>query len=188
MSKTTKSSETARATQFIAEIGKHLAGVTQVTFASAAHAPADLTKAFQTLVDLRAAVVAAKAALKAKLTAESAQQPSLVVLMDGFEAYVKLTYSEQPDVLSDFGLTPKKAKTPLTAEQQAAANAKSAATRKARGTVGSTQRKSVKGAVVGVVVTPVTSVVQPAAPATQTAPAPATPPASAASVAAAKGA
>ena len=159
-----KNKETARATQFVAGIGKHLAGVAQVTFASAAHTPADLTKAFQALVDLRAAVVAAQAAVKAKLGAESAQSPAILVLLAGFEAYLKLTYSEQPDVLIDFGLMPKKARAPLTTEQKAVANAKRAATRKARGTAGSQQKKAVKGNVVDVVVTPVTSAVQPAAP------------------------
>lgn len=168
---TTKSNETVRATQFIAGIGKHLANVAQVTFASAAHTPADLTKAFQALVDLRAAVVAAKAAVKAKLNAESAQAPAIIVLLDGLEAFIKLTYSEQPDVLSDFGLAPKKAATPLTTEQQAVANAKRASTRKARGTAGSHQKKAVKGNVVGVVLSPVTSAVQPATPVASSTPA-----------------
>jgi len=171
MSTSTKEAEVTRATQFLAGITKHLLGVTSVTFDSAAHTPADLTTAFQTLVSLRAAVVAAKAAEQVKLTAESAQRPPILVLMDGFEAYVKLTYGQQPDVLADFGLGPKKARTKLTAEQQAAANAKREATRKARGTASKKQKKAVKGDVTGVVVTPVTSASQPASPAAPTAPA-----------------
>ena len=168
-----KISETTRATQFIAGIAKHLVGATSVTFSSAAHTPTDLTTAFQTLVSLRAAVVAAQAAEKAKVNAESAQRPAILVLLDGFEAYVKLTYSEQPDVLVDFGLAPKKPRAKLTAEQQAAANAKAKAARAARGTSGSVQKKSVKGAVTGVEITPVTSVTLPASPVAPSAPAPA---------------
>jgi hypothetical protein len=166
-----KISETTRATQFIAGIAKHLVGVTSVTFSSAAHTPADLTTAFQTLVSLRAAVIAAQAAEKAKLSAESAQRPAILVLLDGFEAYVKLTYSEQADVLADFGLAPKKPRPKLTAAQQAAATAKRNATRAARGTKGSKQKKSVKGAVTGVEITPVTSAPQPASPVAPSAPA-----------------
>ncbi len=148
-------------------------GVTSVTFSSAAHTPADLTTAFLALVSLRAAVVAAQAAEKAKLKAESAQRPAILVLMDGFEAYVRLIYSEQPDVLADFGLAPEKPRAKLTAEQQAAVNAKRAATRKARGTSGSKQKKQVKGAVTGVEITPVTSAPLPASPVAPSAPAPA---------------
>jgi hypothetical protein len=173
MSKSTKSSETARATQFIAGIAKHLTGVTSVTFASAAHTPADLTTAFQTLVSLRAAVIAAQAAEKAKLNAESAQRPAILVLLDGFEEYVKLTYSEQADVLIDFGLEPEKPRAKLTGVQQAAATAKRKATREARGTAGSKQKQSVHGDVTGVVVTPVVSAPQPASPTAPSAPAPA---------------
>jgi hypothetical protein len=180
-----KSNDTVRATQFVAGIAKHLAGVTSVTFSSAAHTPTDLTTAFQTLVSLRAAVVAAKAAEQAKLKAESAQRPAILVLLDGFEAYVKLTYSEQPDVLADFGLAPEKPRTKRTAEQQAAANAKAEATRIARGTSGSKKKKSVKGAVTGVEITPVTSAPLPASPVAPSAPAPA---ASATSVTASKNA
>ncbi len=157
MSKSTKSEEVTRATQFIAGITRHLAGVTQVTFTSAQHAPADLAKAFQLLVDLRAAVVTAQAVEKAKLVAESAQRPAILVLMDGFEAFAKLIYSEQPAALVDFGLAPKKTRRKLTAEQQTAATAKRLATRKARGTGGSRQKAAIKGDVTGVVVTPIVS-------------------------------
>lgn len=171
MGKNTKSNDVVRATQFIAGITKHLAGVTSVTFSSAAHTPADLTTAFQTLVSLRAAVVAAKAAEQVKLAAESAQRPAIHVLLDGFEDYVKLTHSGEPDVLADFGLAPEKPRAKRTAEQQAAANAKAKATREARGTSGSKQKKSVKGAVTGVEITPVTSAPPPASPAAPSAPA-----------------
>jgi hypothetical protein len=62
-----------------------------------------------------------------------------------------------PDILADFGLKAKKARTPLTVEQKAAVVAKNAATRLARGTKGATQKLGVTGAVTGVVVTPVTA-------------------------------
>ena len=75
--------------------------------------------------------------------------------MAALVSYVKLTYSESPDVLADFGLPPKKVRTPLTAEQQAAANAKREATRTARGTTSKKAKQAVKGNVVGVSVTPV---------------------------------
>ena len=44
--------------------------------------------------------------------------------MAAFVAFVKATFGNSPDVLADFGLKPKKATTPLTVEQKAAAAAK----------------------------------------------------------------
>jgi len=153
----TKASETTRATQLIAGIQKHLATVTSLTLASVAYSPAQITTALTALVALYAAVDVAKSVVKAKLTVETAQAPALLSLMAALVSYVKLTYSESPDVLADFGLVPRKAPTPLTTAQRALANAKSLATRKARGTTGSKAKKAVKGNVVDVVVTPVTA-------------------------------
>jgi hypothetical protein len=59
-------------------------------------------------------------------------------------------------VLADFGFAPPKAAT-RTPEEKAAAAAKAKATREARHTLGKSQKKTVKGNVTGIVVTPVTS-------------------------------
>jgi hypothetical protein len=85
-------------------------------------------------------------------------------------AVVKATWGTQPDVLADFGVPPKKARTPLTAQQKALAAAKRKSTRAARHTGGSKQKAAVKGNVTDIVITPVTA----PAPATS-APTPATP-------------
>jgi hypothetical protein len=167
----TKASETTRATQLLAGFQKHLASVTSLTLASVAYTPAQITAALQLLVSLYAAVDVAKAAVKAKLTAEAAQAPTLLSLMAALASYVRVSFSESPDVLADFGLKPKKVPTPLTAEQKAAANAKRKATRAARGITGSKAKQAVKGNVVGVVVTPVTAATPVASPAAPSAPA-----------------
>jgi hypothetical protein len=129
--------------------------VTSLTLASVAYTPAQITTALQTVVTLYSAVATAQSAVKAKLTAERAQVPPLLDLMVALVAYLKLTYSESPDVLADFGLGPKKERTPLTAEKQTAANAKRDATRKARGTTSKKAKQAVKGNVVDVTITPI---------------------------------
>ena len=168
---TTKTAETTRATQLLAGFQKHLASVTSLTLASVVYTPAQITSALQTLVSLYAAVDTAKSVWKAKLAAVAAQAPALLSLTAALGSYVKLTYSESPDVLADFGLPPKTVKTPLTTEQQAVAVAKRKATREARGTTGSKAKKAVKGNVTGVVVTPVTAPTPVASPAAPSAPA-----------------
>jgi hypothetical protein len=143
---------------------KHLANETQVKFAGGSFTPAQITSKLKQIVTLRADEDAAKAATKAKLAAEKADMPALRIFMDALVSFVKVTYGTMPDVLADFGIAPK-ARTPLTVEAKTAAAAKRKATRAARNTMGAKQRKKVKGAVVGINVTPVTAT-QPVAAAT----------------------
>ena len=105
---------------------------------------------------LRADVDAAKASTKAKLAAEAASMPSLRTFMSALMTYVKAAYVGSPDVLADFGIS-LKSRAPLTVEAKAAAVAKRAATRAARHTMGTQQKKAIKGAVTGVLVTPITA-------------------------------
>jgi hypothetical protein len=138
----------------IAGIKKHLSTATSVTFGGATYTPAQIETSLQTLADLRSAVDAAKATTQAKVAAEKTQAPPLRSLMAAFEAYVKVTFGNAPDVLADFGLTPNKARTPLTVEQKAEAAAKRAATRAARHTMGKVQKKAVKGTITTIVTQP----------------------------------
>lgn len=154
---TGKATEAALAEKLIAGAQKHFASVATLAFASASFTPAQVEAQLQQLATLRTDVDAAKAALKAKLAAEAVQAPALRTLMRAFVQFVKTTFSNSPDVLTDFGISPKKARTPLTVEQKAAATAKAAATRKARGTKGTKQLQGIHGDVIGVEVTPVTA-------------------------------
>jgi hypothetical protein len=144
----------ALAKQMIAGADKHLAKTTQVALVGSSFTPAQIASKLQTLVDLRSDVNAAKAATVAKLAVETAQAPALRTFMSALASYVKAAYGTSPDVLADFGIAPK-ARTPLTVEAKAAATAKRAATRAARHTMGTKQKKGVKGDVTGILLTPV---------------------------------
>jgi hypothetical protein len=78
-------------------------------------------------------------------------------LLAALVTVVKGSFGNSPDVLADFGVPPKKAPTPLTVEQKAAAAAKRSATRAARHTMGTKQRQAVKGQVTGITITPHTA-------------------------------
>jgi len=141
--------------QLIAGTKKHFSNVSSLTFGSGTFTPDQIESSLQTLVDLRTAVDAAKAATKAKLAAEQAAATPARSLMAAYVVFVKATFSKSPDILADFGLKPKKVTTPLTVEKKAAAAAKRKATRAARHTMGKNQKKDVKGAVsAALVVTP----------------------------------
>jgi len=152
---TSKTQETALAQQLLAGFLKHLSSATSLTLASVVYTPAQIAAALGLLVSLRQAVDTAVAAAKAKLAAEASQAPALQSLMAALVQFVRLTYSGSPDVLADFGLKPKKVRTPLTAEQKAAANAKRQATRAARGITTKAAKQAKTGNVVGVTITPV---------------------------------
>jgi hypothetical protein len=70
--------------------------------------------------------------------------------------FLLASFSTAPQTLAEFGLEPPKARKPRTGAENAAAAAKAEATRKARGTVGSKKKLTIKGNVTGVLVTPVT--------------------------------
>jgi hypothetical protein len=154
----------ALALQLIAGTRKHLANAAPMAFGGGTFTPAQITTSLQTLVDLRSAVDEAKAATKAKVVAEATQAPSLRTEMDAYVSYVKVTFGNAPDVLADFGLKPKKAKTPLTSSEKAAAAAKRAATRAARHTMGTQQKKKVKGTINVIATSPEAPASPPVAP------------------------
>jgi hypothetical protein len=106
---------------------------------------------------LRTNVDPARAAFQAKIATESAQATAMRAFISALVRIVRGAFGNQPDVLAGFGLEPIKPKTPLTVEQKAAAAAKRAATRAARGTKGSKAKLAITGDVTGVVVTPVTT-------------------------------
>lgn len=152
-----KGNEGLLATQLAAGAQKHLANKTQVEFDGGTFTVAQVVAQLQSLATLRNDVDAARSTLKAKLTVERAQAPALVLFMHAFEAFVRAMFGNQPDILADFGLAPRKTRTPLTAEEQVAAAAKRDATRAARGTKGKVEKLAVKGDVTGVEITPLTA-------------------------------
>ena len=148
---TGKEDTVALAQKLLAGTKKNLSNLSSLMLESGTFTPAQIETSLQTLIDLRTAVDTAKAATQAKLADERAQAPLLQSRMAALVAYVKTAFSNSPDVLADFGLTPKKAKAPLTIAQQAAAAAKRAATREARHTMGTKQKKQVKGTITTIV-------------------------------------
>lgn len=149
-----KAQVVARAEALIAGVNKHLSSVPAMTLVGQSLTPAQLVQRLQALVDLRTAVLAAQASAKARVSEETAQSPPLHVLMSACTAYVRASYLNMPDVLADFGLQTR-TRVPLTVEAKTVAVAKRAATRAARHTMGSQQRKGIKGDVTGVTVTPI---------------------------------
>ena len=161
---TGKNTDVALAKQLVAGTTKHFSTVSMLAFGNGSFTPAQVEAFLQTLIDLRTAVQQAQSVAKAKIVAEAAQAPSLRSQMAAYVAFVKATFGSTPDTLADFGLKPRKAPTPLTVEQKATAAAKRKATRAARHTMGSKQKKDVKGTITTIVTSPTAPASTPVAP------------------------
>jgi hypothetical protein len=155
MARTGKRAVADRAKRLADGTTKHLDVAEKVRLDGQVLARDDVAAKLRALGALRDDVDAADATTKTKLEAERSQGPALRAFMAAYVALVKLAFGNRPDILADFGLSPRKAPAPLTAEQKAAAVAKRAATRAARGTKGPRQKAAIKGNVTGVVVTPI---------------------------------
>jgi hypothetical protein len=153
--KATKGTQSALAASLAAGAAKHFPTGSTLPIGGATLTIAQIETTLNGFASLRTDVDTARAALQAKLAAETAQAAAMRAFISAFMRIVRGAFGNQPDVLADFGLQPNKPKTPLTVEQKAAAAAKRAATRAARGTKGSKAKLAITGDVTGVVVTPV---------------------------------
>ena len=154
--KTNRTSNTARDAQVIAGIEKHLKNVSNLPSAGSTVAPADLVKLLQSGIEAANATSTARAHWHATVAAERALNTKLSLAVRGLRQYVIHAFGSASPVLADFGFLPDKRAT-RTPEQKAAAAMKAKATRQARHTMGSVQKKAVKGDVTAVVMTPIKS-------------------------------
>jgi hypothetical protein len=152
----TKAAALALVQALIAGTEKHFPNGS-FTLGNVTYTTASLVQELQSLVDpmlaLNVAQQGAKDALKATQGAEAKVGP----VVRAYKRFVLAAFSNAAQTLADFGLTPPKARAPMTVEQKAAAAAKAKATRTARGTTSKKKKLAVKGNVTGVTVTPITS-------------------------------
>jgi hypothetical protein len=172
MATVSKTTTQALDAQVIAGIQKHLQNASSLPLGGSTYTPADLVKLIQSRIDAAGTTNTAKATWHSTVLAGETLNTKLTPLLRTLRQYVINVYGATSPVLADFGFAPPKSAT-RTPEEKAAAAAKAKATRAARHTQGKKQKKTVKGNVTGIVVTPVTSEPIVASPVT-TAAAPAT--------------
>jgi hypothetical protein len=132
--------------KLIAGIQKHLTAQPTLMLGSQQVPPANIVTALQGRIALGKAIEPATAVRTAAIKAYKDKRAATALLLKDFRRMVQTMFSQSPDVLADFGLEPLKTGK-ATVATKAAALDKSKATRTARHTMGSVQRKSVKGAV-----------------------------------------
>jgi hypothetical protein len=129
----------------------------QLTFGGATYDATALVQLLQNLDDAITASDAAKAKWNDALKSKQDEQAKVRPVIRAYQSYLDSLLGNAPSTLADYGLAPRKVRTPLTVEEKAAAVAKGAATRAARHTMGTVQKKGIKGDIKSVVITPVTA-------------------------------
>ncbi len=118
-----------------------------LTVGGATYTGATIVQALQGLADSLASVDAAKASWKEALKNETDARAKVGPVVQDYRSWLVASLGNAPSTLADYGLSPPKARTPLTAEEKVAQAQKAKATRAARHTMGSVQKKAVKGTV-----------------------------------------
>ncbi len=150
----TKGTLQQRVSSLIAGTQKHTP-TGPLTFGGATYEATTLVQTLQSLGNAIAAADAAKAKWNDALKIMQDERAKVAPVIRSYQSYLVSLVGNAPSTLADYGLVPRKVPAPLTVEQKAAAAAKGAATRAARHTMGTVQKKGVKGNVTGVVVTPI---------------------------------
>ena len=120
----------------IAGVQKHCMAQASILVAGTALAPTAVIQIYQSDLNARQAVAAARSALKAALAKANAAEAACATFDSAFKRCIEGAYDGQPDTLADFGITVT-ARTPLTAAEKAAA------TRAARHIMGKKQRSMI---------------------------------------------
>jgi hypothetical protein len=139
----------------------------QLIVGGVTYEPATLAQLLKSLGDAMAVADGAKAKWHDALKSLRDEDAKVGPVVRAYQNYLVSSLGDSPSTLADFGLAPRKVRAPLTVEEKTAAAAKRKATREARHTMGTQQRKAVTGNVVDVVVTPITAP-KPAVPAPPT--------------------
>jgi len=128
-----------------------------VTIAGQTYTVTQLVALIASLLNASLAIAPAKGAWLAAVAANRAAKEANSEIVKEAREVVGLMFKNDPQTLADLAITPRKSPRPLTAEARAAANAKTKATRIARGTAGKKQKSLVSGNVTGVSIVPITS-------------------------------
>jgi LPS O-antigen subunit length determinant protein (WzzB/FepE family) len=157
--KPTKATALAGLQALIAGIQKHFP-TGSLTVGNVVFTVLALVQLLQGQVDAMTAQAAAEKTAEDALTALRALQTKNAPTLQALKDLLIAQFGNASQTLADFGLSPRKARAPMTAAQKAAAAAKRKATRAARGTTGPKAKLAIKGTVTAPAETP------PAAPAT----------------------
>ena len=144
--KTNNTAQLAADQALIDGLVKHAATLLTLLVSGSTIKTTDLVTVLQARIAAIKLAITTKATFMAAVAAAHAEIANTAALVSGARQALKIAFAGQIETLGDFGLPPRKAPTPLTPEQKAAAVAKAKATRAARHTAGPKQKAKITGA------------------------------------------
>ena len=144
--KNNHATQTAADQSLIDGFTKHAATLITMLVGGSTVKTSDLVTVLQARIAAIKLALTTKATFMAAVAAAHAEIANTAALVSGARQALKIAFAGQIETLGDFGLKPRKAPTPLTPEQKAAAVAKAKATRAARHTAGKKQKAKITGA------------------------------------------
>jgi hypothetical protein len=133
--------------QLRAGLEHHCAAKVTFVLSGKTFSRADLVRVLDLRIDAAPPVAKARAAWLALAHAEQETVDSTEDIIRDLKQALLLLYGASPDVLADFGLTPRKKTRALSTKEQSKRVALAEATRKARHTMGPRQKRVVRGTV-----------------------------------------
>jgi hypothetical protein len=121
MTFTNRPNTKSRNTQYITGIKKRFTALSTIPLNGVPYTPAELVTIFQAEMDTADAVVAPRAAWRAKVAAARDAKQKAEAVRPDFETFVRMTFGSDPEALADFGLQPKARRAPKPATKVAAA-------------------------------------------------------------------
>jgi hypothetical protein len=150
---------------------KHAQTIPSLLIGGTSLKTADIIGTLQARIAAANAAVSTRATWQTAVKADHDERAKTKTFVSGLRQAIQVAFAGSIDVLADFGLAPRKQRV-VTPEEKAAASAKAKATREARHTMGSKQKKAIKGTVPQAApATPPAPASPPNAPAPVTAPA-----------------
>jgi hypothetical protein len=126
-----------------AGLRSHLSGAKAITIAGKAYKPADLVNLLQVEIDAANTANAARLAWIAATKTSKQVRRDTAPVKRMLRAFIVSTFGESSTLLADFGMVPRKTRKKLTVEEKAVAVDKLRATRAARRTMGSRQKRGI---------------------------------------------
>ena len=145
MSKADKTTITVLDQKIIAALGSQFRATATISIGGNVYRAKDLQTQLQAEVDAAKATQSAETAYQQAVLSEEKVGAQAALIRKDLRVYLIGVYGAKSATVAEFGFTPKEAT--VDVKTKAAAIVKSAATRAARGTMGSRQKKEIKGTV-----------------------------------------
>jgi hypothetical protein len=126
-------------------VKKHIAKADHLVIDGEKFGAAEISSLLQGRIDTAVTVTAAHAAWRAAALEGQKSEVTTRKTVSAIRQTLLIMFASKPDVLKDFGLSPRRATRALTAVETVQKTEKAKATRKARHTLGPRQKAKVKG-------------------------------------------